>query len=226
MTLQIFGGWAALICAATYMVGFALLVTVLAPLGFGTEEIDAAGVVAFIGARPGVLIAWNSVIYIVNALALAGLVVALHDRQAGVTPGAAAVTRMFGTIWATLVLGAGMMANVAVERALHLFDTDPEAAARTWEILHAVELGLGGGNEIAGGVWIGGVSLAGLAGQSLSRWTAALGGATGAAGLATLIPPVGDLAGALFGLGAILWFLAIGWGLLVSGTSVSRAVRG
>ena len=40
MTLIKTGGIAALICAATYMVGFALLLTLLAPLGYGTDTID------------------------------------------------------------------------------------------------------------------------------------------------------------------------------------------
>ena len=87
MNLTRVGGLAALICAATYMIGFALLVTLLAPLGFGTGDIDPAAVVAFNAARPGILTAWNSTIYVLNALALIVLVVALSDRMAGSTPG-------------------------------------------------------------------------------------------------------------------------------------------
>ena len=217
MTLLKTGGIAALVCAATYLIGFALLVTLLAPLGFGTGEIDPAAVVGFIEARPGVLIAWNTTIYIVNALALAVLVVALHALLDGATPGWAAVTRAFGLIWAALVLGAGMIANVAVERAAQLAGTDPAAAAELWQILHAVELGLGGGNEIAGGVWIFAVSLAGLIGRSLARIPATIGVATGAGGLATIIPALGETAGAVFGLGAIAWFIAVGIVLLRNG---------
>ena len=47
MTMQPVGGIAALTCAATYIFGFALLVTVFADSGFGTNSIDAAGVVRF-----------------------------------------------------------------------------------------------------------------------------------------------------------------------------------
>ncbi len=79
MTLRTAGGLAALTCAATYLAGFVLLVTVLAPLRYGTDEIDAAAVAAFIAERPGVLIAWNSLIYVVNALALVVLVVTLRQ---------------------------------------------------------------------------------------------------------------------------------------------------
>jgi len=102
MTLSRIGGLAALICAATYLVGFALLVTLLAPLGFGSE-IDPAAVVEFIHANPSLMIAWNTTIYVVNALALAVLVVALSERLSPL-PGWAAVTRAFGLIWAALVL--------------------------------------------------------------------------------------------------------------------------
>lgn len=59
MTLTRIGGLAALICTATYIVGFALLVTLLAPLGFGTGDVDQAAVVAFNAARPGVCVPHN-----------------------------------------------------------------------------------------------------------------------------------------------------------------------
>jgi hypothetical protein len=214
MTLQRIGGLSALVCGATYLIGFAFLVTLLSPLGFGTAGIDARAVVDFINADPGILIFWNTTIYIVNALALAVLVMALSERQASATSGWSAITKAFGLIWATLVLGAGMIANVAVERAAQVYATDPQAAADLWRILHAVELGLGGGNEIAGGVWILCVSIAGMIGHNLSRPVAILGVLTGAGGLATILPALGDIAGAVFGLGAIVWFLGVGAALL------------
>lgn len=80
-----------------------------------------------------------------SALAFVVLVVALQRQISPVMPDAAALTGAIGLIWATLVLGAGMIANVAVERTLAVA-ADPEAAAALWQTLHAVELGLGGGN--------------------------------------------------------------------------------
>jgi hypothetical protein len=210
MTLTRTGGLAALTCAATYLFGFALLVTVLAPLGYGSNDIDPAAVVAFDAARPGILTVWNSAIYVLNALALIMLVVALSERQTSKTPGWAAVTKGLGLVWAALVLGAGMVANVALERTAHLYSSDPAGAVELWTTLHAVELGLGGGNEIAGGVWIGCVSLAGLIGKNLARLVVYLGLLTGLGGLVTVVPAFGDTAGAVFGLGAIAWFLAVG----------------
>lgn len=216
MTLQKTGGFAALICAATYLFGFAFLVTTLAPLGFGTSNIDGPAVVAFIQSQPGFLILWNTVIYIINAIALALLVAALHRRLKSTRPDFAMITIVLGIIWATLVIGAGMIGNVAVERAAHLAQTDVSQAVQVWLTLHAVELGLGGGNEIAGGVWIGCVSLAGLLGRALGRIAVGLGLLTAAGGLLTLFPAIGDVAGAVFGLGAIAWFIAVGCSLLFS----------
>lgn len=152
-----------------------------------------------------------------NALALAVLVVALHARLATQTPDWAAVTRAIGLIWATLVLGAGMIGDVAVKQAANLFAPDPQRAAEVWSLLHSVELGLGGGNEIAGAVWILLVSIAGLVGRSLGKITIALGFLTGAGGIATVVPAIGDVAGAVFGLGAIAWFIAVGLSMIRDG---------
>ena len=214
MTLSKIGGVAALICAATYLFGFALLVTILAPLGYGSGDIDTDAVVAFIQGGPGILIVWNTVIYIVNALALTLLVVALSARMKSVSADWSLVILAFGLIWCTLVLGAGMIANVATERTLALAEADPIAAAATWDILHAVELGLGGGNEIAGGVWVFCVSLAAYLHGSFGRVVTGLGLLTGFGGLLTILPSLGETPGAVFGLGAIAWFIAVGVALL------------
>lgn len=217
MTLIRVGGIAALGCAATYIAGFALLLTLLAPLGYGTGHIDPIAVTAFIRAHPGLMITWNSTIYIANALMLVVLVLALHARLKDVTPGWAEATRAFGLIWAALVLAAGMIANISVEAVLGRATADPDAAARIWDILHMVELGLGGGNEIAGGVWLCCVGLAAWNTGQLPRLTAGIAVLVGASGLMTVIPVLGDSAGAVFGLGAILWFLLVAPTLLRAG---------
>lgn len=214
MTLRHIGGIAALTCAGTYMFGFALLVTILAPLGFGSNDVDTAAVVEFTLANQAVMVTWNTVIYIVNALALVLLVVALAARLKPVSPDWSVITLAFGLIWCTLVLGAGMIANVATEQTVALAERDFSAAVQTWETLHAVELGLGGGNEIAGGVWIFCVSLAGLLHRAFGKIVIGLGLLTGVGGLLTILPPLGETAGVVFGLGAIAWFVAIGLALV------------
>lgn len=214
MTLERIGGFAALICAATYLFGFAMIVTVFEPLGFGSSNVDVSEVVRFSQEHQGFMILWNTMIYIVNALALTLLVVALAAKLRSASVEWSTVTLAFGLIWCTLVLGAGMIANVATERAVALADTDLELAVETWQFLQAVELGLGGGNEIAGGVWILCVSLAGLLHRVFGKIVVTLGLVTGIGGFVTILPPLGDVAGAVFGLGAIAWFIAVGIALI------------
>ncbi|MGR3813814.1 MAG: hypothetical protein ACU0AU_06970 [Cognatishimia activa] len=221
MTMQRIGGLAALICAATYIFGFTLLVTVFAGSGFGTNEIDAAGVVRFTVDNQALMITWFTVIYVLNALALAVLVVALAGRLRDKSPDWGTMTMAFGLIWTTLVLGAGMIGNVTTETMAVLAPKDFETAVLTWEALHAVELGLGGGNEIAGGVWILCVSLAGMIYRALGKIVIGLGLLTGIGGLLTIFPPFGEIAGAVFGLGAIAWFIAVGVALLVNRDTVA-----
>lgn len=214
MRFETFGGIAALLCAATYVAGFALMLGLLAPSGYGQPGAAAADIVAFLVEHRTLMLMWNGTIYILNALLLSALAVALGRTLAPGAPGLAAWAQAVGLIWATLVLGAGMVANVGVAQAAALWPTDPEGAATLWRTLHAVELGLGGGNEIAGGVWALLVSLAGRITGRFGLALAAFGTVIGAAGLATVLPVAGETAGVIFGLGYIGWFAWVGVVLL------------
>jgi len=109
---QKWGGIAALICAASYLFGFALLLTLLAPSDYGTDTAQPEVIVGFIVRNIGLMTLWNMVIYVVNGLALAVLAVLLGAVFAPATPHLAQVIRTIGAIWATLGVGAGMVANV------------------------------------------------------------------------------------------------------------------
>ena len=221
MTIQRIGGLAAMACAATYIFGFVLIMTVLADSGFGATAADSADKVRFIAENQALMITFNTVIYVVNALALGVLVVALTGRIKAKSPDWGMSTLSFGLIWTTLALGAGMIGNVTTERVALLAPTDFEAAVQTFEVLQAVELGLGGGNEIAGGVWIFCVSLAGLLFRAFGKIIIGLGLLTGIGGFLTILPPLGDVAGAVFGLGAIAWFIAVGLALVFKRDAVA-----
>ncbi len=82
-----------------------------------------------------------------------------------------------------------------------------------WSALDSVQNGLGGGNEIAGGVWVLLVSWAALRTAVLPRALNYLGLTAGAAGLITVIPAL-EAVGAVFGIGLIIWFAWVGVVLL------------
>ena len=208
-TLQRWGAWAGAICAGTYIFGFVMLVAVLADTGIGSADAEQAAVVAYMAENPGLMSVWYLSIYVLNGLSLAVLVLALAQHVSEKSPDLAQLVRAFGLIWATLIIAAGMAANVGLSKVVALHATDPVAATALWDIVELIENGIGGGNEVMGGVLAILTSVAMLANPQPARAFACFSFVVGAAGLLTVFHPLQDAAGAVFGLGYILWFLWI-----------------
>ena len=94
----------------------------------------------------------------------------------------------FGLIWAGLVIASGMVANISLGTVVDLYGKDPARAASVWLALSSVEEGLGGGNEVAGGLWVLLVSWAALWARGLPRALNYLGVVIGVSGLLTVVP--------------------------------------
>ena len=73
-------------------------------------------------------------------------------------------------------------------------------------------IGLGGGNEIVGGLWVLLVSWIALR-DVLPKALNYLGMIVGVAGIVTLVPALTEV-GAIFGLGIIVWYIWVGIVLL------------
>lgn len=214
------GGIGALVAAGTFLFGIVFFVTLLTD--YTTGNPTPAESVAFLVDNQAALYIWNVVIFIVFGLALVPLVLVLRDYLKPASPGLAQAAGAFGLIWAGLVLAAGMVTNIAISTVADLHDTDPAAAEPVWSALDSVQNGLGGGNEIAGGVWVLLVSWAALKTAVLPRALNYLGLIAGAAGLVTIIPGLEDV-GAVFGLGLIVWFAWVGV-ILLKETTPSPAI--
>lgn len=210
---QKMGGIAALIAAATFVVGFALLFTVLAPTASG--DLDPAEYVDFLADNQAIMYAWNLIIYVVFGIFLVVLALALHERLRESAPATVRAATAYGLIWAGLVIASGMVANIGTAVVIDLNGSDPSQAATVWLAIDAVRNGLGGGNEIVGGLWVLLVSWAALRGGGLPKALNYLGLLVGVAGLVTLVPPL-EMVGAIFGLGIIVWFVWLGVVLLRS----------
>ena len=83
-------------------------------------------------------------------------------------------------------------------------------AASLWLAVNSVVTGLGGGNEIVGGLWVLLVSWAALRAGGLPRALAYLGLVLGVAGILQTAVPALEVLGAIFGLGFIVWFVWLG----------------
>jgi hypothetical protein len=213
INFQRLGGLAALFASGTYLVGFWLYFTVLEPAHYGSSQIDPAQHVAFLVENQSVMYGWNLIIYVANAIFLVILAIALHQRIRSGSLGLAQTATAFGLIWAGLVLASGMLANIALGTVINLYHADSALTSTVWQVLATVEDGLGGGNEIAGGLWILLVSWAAQWSKSLPTALNTLGGIIGIAGLLTIIPALGEAA-SVFGLGFIVWFIWVGGVLL------------
>lgn len=196
------GGIAALVEASTYLIGIVMLFTMLSP----TLTLEPQDYVAFIRDNHVVMHLWIWLIYLVNGSFLVVLVHALSQRLRGMM---ASVTAAFGYIWAGLVIASGMLTLVSYDTVVSMYAVSPEQASSTWQTLLAVQNGLGGGIELPGGVWMLLVSLGGC----LPRWVNVMGVVAGLAGVLTSLPGLAELK-AVFGLTAIVWFIAVGVVLL------------
>lgn len=204
------GGVAAVVDAAAFVVGFVVAAALIAPEGYDVADVDdPVGSAGFLADNQAVMYVWNLIIYVVFGLFLVVLVLALYDRLKAAEPLIARAAAAVGLIWAGLVIAAGMVANVGMGSVVDLLDKDPAQAGSLWLALASVENGLGGGNEIAGGVWVLLVSWAALRADALPRALNYLGVAIGLAGLLTIVPAL-EAFGALFGLGLIVWFIWVG----------------
>lgn len=209
-SLRKIGGVAALTAAATFVVGLGMFATMLTGYTFAEQPIDA---IEFLVDNQVALYVWNILITIVFGVALVPLVLAIRDRTCdGVSP-LPRLAAVFGLIWSGAIIATGMIANISYGVVADLHASDTEMATPVWIALDAVQNGLGGGNEILGGLWVLLVSVAGLRAGVFSRWVNYLGVVMGVAGIVTVIPPLEDV-GAVFGLGLVVWFTAVGIFLL------------
>ncbi len=205
------GGVGALIAAATFVFGIALFVTSLSDYIEGDPT--PAETVDFLIGHQGTLFAWYLVIFLVFGMAIIPLARALHERLRDVSPLLADISAVFAYIWAGLMFATGMISNIGITAVADLDETDPAAAESLWSSIDTVTDGLGGGNELVGGMWILLVSIAAWGSRRLPTGLNVVGVASGSAGLVTLIPGLSDV-GIVFGLGSIVWFAWTGIVLL------------
>lgn len=210
--LQKMGGVAALIEAATFVVGFVLLFTLLAPAGYFAADVDPIQNAAFLADNQAIMYLWYLIIYVVFGIFLVVLSLALYERLKAGSPAMAQTATAFGIIWAGLVIASGMVANIGTGVVVDLYGRDPAQAASLWLAINSVVTGLGGGNEIVGGLWVLLVSWVALRAGRLPRVLNYLGVVVSVAGILTAVPALAalEVLGAVFGLGLIVWFVWLG----------------
>lgn len=203
--LQKMGGIASIMSGLAYIIGFAMALTLLAPM----LEADPSEYVAFLAENLTMMYLWHLIIYVFAGSVLVVQVVALHERLKDGSLALMQVATAFGLIWAGLVIASGMLIILNQNVVVELYATNPDEATSALVIFQAVESALGGGIELPGGLWVLLLSWAALRTGGLPRFLNYLGIIIGIAGIITVVPALGEV-GAVFGLGFIPWFIWAG----------------
>jgi hypothetical protein len=212
---QKIGGVAALIMAVTWVVGFVVFLGVLAPAGYFDEGVDAVEKARILVDNQAVVSISYLIPFVVFGIFLVVLSLALYERLKTGASVMAQTATAFGLIWAGLVIASGMVANVGIAAIADLLRNDPVQAGSVWLAIEIVQLGLGGGNEIVGGVWVFLVGWAALRAGEFPRLLNYLGVVIGLSGILTVIPVLEvfgavEMLGFVFGLGLLVWFVWLG----------------
>ncbi|MFD2561182.1 hypothetical protein [Aquimarina rubra] len=203
--LQNIGGLCAIFESLIYITAFvvygAILVYPEANSGV-TEELN------FLSDNYITLSIINLISYVLFGVLLAVLVLAIHQRLKHNSPNLSKLAFVFGIIWVGLVIASGMIANVGLGTVVDMGSKEPENAMLIWSSVSIISEGLGGGNEIVGGIWVLLLSVTAIKGQHFSRLLNFLGIIVGIAAILTIYPL--EIFTEIFGISQIIWFLWIG----------------
>jgi hypothetical protein len=209
--LQKMGGIAALIGAATIILGAVVYATLLVPKGFGSNNPDPSRIVALLADNQATMRLWLQIIWLAFGACLIFLSLALHERLKAGSPELAQAVTIFTLIWAVLVIVVGTLSINDLDTVVRLFGQDPAQAATVWLTLDTVETGLGagGGETIVTGLWLLLLSWAALQARALPRLLNYLGVVVGLAGVLYVFT-ASDAVLSVNALGLIVWFVWLG----------------
>ncbi len=206
-TLQKFGGFAALYAGIAYIVG---MIGFLLVVGWPDDPVQQVNVLVNHQVAQHIL---YLIVYQIWAVFLVVLTLALYERFKASSPAMMQIVSAIGIIWATLVIASGMIFNIGMDTVVTLYGKDPTQATTVWLVIESVTNGIGGGNEIVGGLWMLLISWVAVQAGGFPKALNYLGIVVGAAGILSALPGLGDV-GLIFGLVQIVWFIWLGIVLL------------
>jgi hypothetical protein len=206
--VQKIGGIAALIGAATNLLALVVVLAILAPTGYGSD--DPGQVVAFLANNQAFIRVWYLIIYLVFGVSMIFLALALYERLKAGSPALAQAVITLGLIWAVLIIVNGTLSINNVSTVVKLYGENPAQAATVWLTLDSVETGLGanGGETMVSALWLLLLGWVALRAKELPRVLNYLGVVIGIAGILSVV--LEPALAAVYGLGLIIWFVWLG----------------
>ncbi|WP_298518901.1 DUF4386 family protein [uncultured Kordia sp.] len=203
--LQKIGGVSAIAEAFIYIIAFIFYGGILV---FPDANASALDEVHFLSDNYFILSILNLMSYVLFGILLVVLVLAIYKRFKNYAADFSKVIAAFGMIWVVLVIASGMISNIGLHHVVETGMKAPEDAMLVWSSISIVTEGLGGGNEIVGGIWVLLISIVSLKGKLFSKPLSFLGIVVGIAGILTVYPL--DIFTEIFGISQIVWFMWIG----------------
>lgn len=203
--LQKIGGVCAILEALIYIFAFIIYGGILV---YPNANASAVEQLNFLTDNYLILSILNLISYVLFGVLLAVLVLAIHQRLKNYSIIFSNLASIFGIIWVGLVISSGMIANIGLSSVLAIGVREPDNAMLIWSSVSIISEGIGGGNEIVGGIWVLLLSIIALKGQIFSKPLNILGVFVGIAGILTIYPL--EIFTEIFGISQIIWFLWIG----------------
>lgn len=220
------GAIAAFTEALIYLVGFALFFGVLNAGSQASPEQR----LAYLIAQRDVYYAGYLIIGVLFSFVLIALVQAVSVRLSSASPQLVRYTSAVGYIWAGMVLASSLIFLTSLAALAKYHQADAGQALTIYRGIAIIVEALGGGIELVGAVWLLIISYVGLRHRIFSPWLHGWGLLVAGSGVLTLFSgltflaalPVFEWLTAIFGLGQILWFVALGLALLkdASGSAI------
>lgn len=207
---NILGSVAAFIEAAAYVHGIIFFAVVLKY----NEAVSNSDKLVLLIDNQSMMLTAYFVIYLLFGIALVFLSVSLYKALKRNGSELATTVYSFGIIWSTVVIATGMIHNISIGYFVKLFEINPGQAETAFATLRLITEGLGGGNEIVGGIFTLLVSLANHKVKIFSTTVTYNGFLVGIAGIVSTFPQAAEIATSVFGLGQIFWFVFVGIGFL------------
>jgi len=207
---NILGSVAAFIEAAAYVHGIIFFAVIMKY----NEAFSNSDKLALLIENQSMMLTAYFVIYLLFGIALVFLSVSLYKALKRNGSELATTVYSFGIIWSTVVIATGMINNISIGYLVKLFEINPGQAETVFATLRLITEGLGGGNEIVGGIFTLLVSLANHKVKIFSTTVTYNGFLVGIAGIVSTFPQAAEIATSVFGLGQIFWFVFVGIGFL------------
>jgi len=218
VSLQKWGGIAAITEAITYIFGFILFFVILDSSGLDTPQ----DYLEFLIQNRDTYFLGYLVSGIVFSFALIVLVQAVYKRFKQASPEFMNFTAVVGYLWVFIVLASSFVFLTSLEVLAKYYDLDADQALIINRTVNIVVDALGGGIELVGAVWVLSISYVGLKSKIYCAFLHYWGVLVGISGVLTLFSglsflatnPFFEVTTAIFGLGQILWFILLGVAML------------